>query len=109
MYAARCTKHDLIYVGYTSEQLSDRFSKHRYDVKRRPDNSELASHFHADHKEEDMEVLILQSNIASNTQTLEFHEDKWICTLQTLQPTGINKDVHQYAKDMYAAYKIASS
>ena len=36
VYAARCTKHDLIYVGYTSEQLSDRFSKHRYDVKKDP-------------------------------------------------------------------------
>ena len=46
IYAARCKQHDLICVGHTGEKLRDRFSKHRYDIKYRPDNSELARHFH---------------------------------------------------------------
>ena len=46
IYAPRCKQHDLICVGHTGEKLRDRFSKHCYDIKYRPDNSELARHFH---------------------------------------------------------------
>ena len=103
IYAARCKKHDVVCVGHTGETLCDRFSKHRYDIKHRPDNSELAEHFHKDHSEEDLEVLILQTGLKSKAER-EYYEDKWICRLQTLQPTGINIDTHQYAKDMYTCF-----
>ena len=49
IYAAQCSKHKVLYIGHTGEQLSERFSKHRYDIKSRPDNSELAKHFHESH------------------------------------------------------------
>ena len=42
IYGAYCKKHDKVYVGQTSERLSDRFSKQRYDIKSRPENTELA-------------------------------------------------------------------
>ena len=83
--------------------MNDRFSKHRYDCKKRPDNSELATHFHKDHNESDMEVYILQTDLPGE-QEREFFEDRWMCLLQTLGETGINKDTHQYAKDMYVQY-----
>ena len=51
-----------------------------------------------------MEVLILESGIYTEEER-EMREDRWICRLQTLQPTGINKSMKQYAKDMYTSYK----
>ena len=42
IYAAQCSKHKVLYIGHTGEQLSERFSKHCYDIKNRPDNIELA-------------------------------------------------------------------
>ena len=45
IYAAQCSKHKVLYIGDTGEQLSQRFSKHRCDIKKRPDNSELAKKF----------------------------------------------------------------
>lgn len=104
VYAARCKKHDFICVGHTGERLCDRFAKHRYDIKKRPDNSELAEHFHKDHTEDDMEVLILQSGLTKSRSQREWYEDRWICRLQTMQPTGINTEIHQYAKDMYECF-----
>ena len=29
IYAAQCSKHKVLYIGHTGEQLSERFSKHR--------------------------------------------------------------------------------
>ena len=46
VYAARCKIHGSLYIGQTGSQLRDRFSKHRYDFKRRPENNELTAHFH---------------------------------------------------------------
>ena len=98
IYAARCKIHGCIYVGQTGEELRTRFSKHRYDIKSRPKNSELAEHFHRNHSEEDMEVYILQTDIMDEGKR-EFLEDKWICRLQT--QGALNTDLNQYAKDMY--------
>ena len=42
VYAARCKIHGDTYIGNTGEELRERFSKHRYDAKNRPDNNELA-------------------------------------------------------------------
>ena len=104
IYAARCKKCDLLYIGHTKNELRERFGKHRYDIKKRPSNTELSEHLGKDHKEQDMEVNILQSGIW-NKQERELLENKRICLLQTLAPTGINKSVKQYAKDMYTCYK----
>ena len=98
IYAAKCKTHNCIYVGHTGEELRTRFSKHRYDIKSRPGNSELAEHFHKNHVEEDMEVFILQENLFDERER-EFFEDKWICRFQT--QGALNTDLHQYAKDMY--------
>ena len=81
-------------------------SKHRHDAKHRPDNNELAAHLHVGHNfDNDIEVFVLQSGIMTEPER-EFHEDKWICRLQTLSPHGgINSKINQYAKDMYGIYK----
>ena len=45
IYAAQCSKYNFLYIGDTGEQLAQRFSKHCYDIKNRPDNSDLAKNF----------------------------------------------------------------
>ena len=67
-YAATCTEHDVIYVGHAGDKFCDRFSKHRYDIKYRPPNSELATHFNEDHSDEDMVVMILESGTESKPE-----------------------------------------
>ena len=42
IYAAPCSKHKIVYIGHTGEQLSERLSKHCYNITNGPDNSELA-------------------------------------------------------------------
>ena len=106
IYAVRCKKCNELYVGHTGEKLQDRMSKHRYDCKRRPDNTELSAHFHRKKHdpEKDMEIFILQTGLKT-VEEREFYEDRWICLLQTLQPKGINKEVHPYAQSMYKCFK----
>ena len=104
IYAAQCSKQKVLYIGHTGEQLAERFSKHRYDIKNRPDNSELAKHFHESHNlNNDLNVTILQNNIKT-AAARRYHEDKWICKLKTLAPHGLNTEIGDYAKEMYNFY-----
>lgn len=75
-------------------------NKHRYDIKNRPESTELAEHLYLGHAEDDLEVSILQTG-----KRKKLIEDKRICRLQTGSPTGINKIVKQYAKNMYTLFK----
>ena len=60
----QCSKHKVLYIGHTREQLSERLSKHRYDVKNRPCNSELKNIFtKVIISNDDLNVTILQNNI----------------------------------------------
>ena len=70
-------------IGHTGEQLSERFCKHCYDIKNRPDNSELAEHFHETHNLiDDLNVTTFQNNIKT-AAARRYHEGKWICKLKT--------------------------
>ena len=73
-------------------------------LKNRPDNSELAKHFHESHNlNNDLKVTILQSNIKA-AAAWRYHEGKWICKLKTLAPHGLNTEIGDYAKEMYNFY-----
>ena len=101
-----CKKCDLLYVGQTGETLQTRMSKHRYDCRKRPGNCALAQHFFntKDHNpEKDMQIFVLQTGLSTEAER-ELHEDRWICRLQTMEPTGINKERHQYGHDMYGSF-----
>ena len=74
--------------GLTGEQLYERFFRHSYGIKNRPDNSELGKNFLKSHNlNDDLNVTILQNNI-KNAVARRYHEDKWICRLKTLVPQG---------------------
>ena len=101
IYAAQCSKHKVFYIRHTGEQVSERFSKHRYDIKNRPDKSELGKHFHESHNlNNDLNVTILQNNIKT-AAARRYHEGKWICNLKTLAPHVLNTEIGDYAKEMY--------
>ena len=93
VYAARCKRCDIIYVGYTTNQLNNRFSGHRSDVSCHPDRSELPKHFKDSPScdfDRDLEVHILQRNISGSRAIMEAHEDRWILRLNTMSPNGLN-------------------
>ena len=93
VYAARCKMHGDIYIGNTGEELRERFRKHRYDPKNRPDNKELAAHIrkHQHEFDKDIEVLILKGNLHQKLER-ELWEDKFICLLGTKAPTSLNTE-----------------
>ena len=86
------------------DQLSERFSKHRYDIKKRPYNTELAKLFNESHNlNNDSNIIILQNN-SKTAAAQRYHEDKWICKLKTLAPHGFNTEIDDYASEMYNIY-----
>ena len=100
----QCSKHKVLYIGHTGEQLSERFSKHRYDVKNRPYNSELKNIFtKVIISDDDLNVTILQNNIKT-AATWRYHVNKWISKLKTLAPHGLNTEIGDCAKEMYNFY-----
>ena len=62
IYTIKCKKCDHIHIGHTGDSMSELFSKHKYDIKNRPQQIELATHCHK-HKhhdtEKDLEVFII--------------------------------------------------
>ena len=87
VYAARCKVSGEIYIGNTGKELRERFSKHRHDAKKRPDNNELAAHIYKHQHEFDMDidVLILNRNLHQKLER-ELWEDKSTCSLGTKAP-----------------------
>ena len=43
-YVVECTKHKLIYIGQTGDQINNRFNRHRSDIRCYPD-CELSQNF----------------------------------------------------------------
>ena len=84
IYAIECTKCNFLCVGHTGDKLSDRMAKHRYDIRKRPENNEVAEHFHQNHNiNQDLRVMIIQSNLPTKSKRI-FFEDRWMCRLQCL-------------------------
>ena len=95
IYAAECTKHNLIYVCHSSQKLSGRFNGHRSDVKAKPKACELSQHFHESKNckiEKDLKVYILQDNATGTQEKRELMEDRWITRLNTKSPNGMNSN-----------------
>ena len=49
IYAPQCSTCKVLYAGHTGDHFSEGFSKHHYNIKIRPDNSERREHFHKSH------------------------------------------------------------
>ena len=102
-----CLKHNLIYVGHSSQKLSGRFNGHRSDVKVKPKACELSQHFHESKNckiEKDLKVYILQDNATDTREKREFMEDCWITRLNTKSPNGMNSNLKDFAKTFYSLF-----
>ena len=76
IYTAQCSKHKVLYIRHTGEQLAEHLPKHHYNIKNRPENSELAKQFRENHNfKDDANVTILQSNIKT-AFARRYHENK---------------------------------
>ena len=94
IYAAECTKCNLIYIGSTTQPLNRRFNGHRHDAKERPKACELAEHFHNNRTcnfENDTSITIIETIPNATITQLERREDYWISRLNTTSPNGLNK------------------
>ena len=93
----------LLYLAYKGTTFMV-LLQHRYDIKNRPDNSELGKHFHECHNLIDgLNLSILQNNIKT-AAARRYHEDKWICKLKALAIHGLNTEIGDYAKEMCNFY-----
>jgi len=107
IYAARCKIHGSLYIGHTGEALKDRVNKHRYDANKRPQNNELATHVsqHNHDFDKDIDFCILKKDITNEKERI-LYEDKFICQLGTIQPTGLNIDIGSYGHEMYEITQV---
>jgi hypothetical protein len=104
IYAVRCRKCDLIYIGHSGDHMKKRFSGHKHDIKKRPEQNELATHCHGTHDPvKDLEIYIIDHGI-TDLKARERLEDYYICKLQTMAPHGMNTKINAYAKEMYASW-----
>ena len=102
IYAAECTKHKLLCVGYSSQQANQRFNLHRTEIASNARTCELVRHF-SDHGcdfDRDLRVSILDT-VSGSTTNREFYEDKWITRLTTKSPHGINNRLSGFARLYY--------
>ena len=62
VYAAECTKHKLVYIVQTGDQLNNCFNRHRLDIKCYPDRCESSKHFNSNacDFEKDLKISILE-------------------------------------------------
>jgi len=102
IYAAECTRHNLLYVGQTSTPLNTRFNGHRSDISKKPESCQLPKHFskHGCSFQNDLKVTILENNLP-NEEIRTTREDMWITRLKTLTPKGLNTDLHEYGRCFY--------
>ena len=78
IYAAKCKKCKLTYIGYTTQALNERFNQHRSDIKLHPERSELPKHFSESPScdfDRDLEVSIIEKDVFGGRQVLEARED----------------------------------
>ena len=106
IYAIHCKKCKLLYIGETGKTMCDRYSGHKYDIKKRPDNCDLAKHCRSSNHdlEKDLEITIIEHGIKNQDRRRRI-EDKYICKLQTFTGSGINKSMKSYGKEMYTTWK----
>ena len=105
VYAIRCTKCDLISVGYTTTPLNERLNRHWYDVQNRPEACEVSQHFSSGKCcfKKDIEISIL-SRVQGSQARMELEEDKWITRINSRFPNGLNERLSQFGSLYYSLF-----
>lgn len=91
IYCVTCAKCQLQYVGETTRSVHQRFSEHRYSVKK--GNSYLATHFRQCGVN-CMKITVLET--VRTEDRLKDREDFWIRLLNSAFPFGLNDKIIGY-------------
>ena len=95
VYLIECKKCPEQYVGSTKNALHIRLNGHRYDIGNMKIQKPVAEHFNRrGHSMEDLTIMVIEKIPKRDVQTRrgrEKHERKWIGTLHTLDPLGMNR------------------
>ena len=97
-YATECTKHQLVYVGFTTRPLHLRFNNHQSEINLGTHTCELVQHFLTldCNFDKDLEIHILRHGLPNNEDACEAEEDKWTIKLDTKSPNGMNTVLHYF-------------
>ena len=92
VYLIKCKRCGLQPVGESRQPLHKGMNSHRYDVTHgRIDGSPVATHFRSDrHCESDLSVCVINRMWTEDTIRRKNWESRWIRTLGTLSPRGMN-------------------
>ena len=84
----RCGKQ---YVSETGQALHQRMNGHRTDVTHNTPDKPVADHFNGTgHSADDISVMVIERLWRNDTVLRKTKESKWIRTLSTAYPKGIN-------------------
>ena len=102
-FAASCKSSNIIYVktwrrcgqqyvGETGQPLHHRVNNHRFNIAHsRTEESTLAEHFNSDeHALSDLTVVVTDQIYSHDACLLKIRESRWIRTLGTSYPSGMN-------------------
>ena len=88
VYAIRCKRCQMLYVGETCRRLGDRFVEHKQSVTNDKDTP-IGIHFNqTGHSTNDMQVTVLLKTHSEKQR--KFLEQKLIALLGTVRPLGMN-------------------
>ena len=94
VYLIECRKCRKQYVGSTKNGLHIRLNGHTSDIRRKKMQKPVAYHFNKrGHSMKDVAIMVIEKIPAGDVQTRrgrETHERRWIGTLCTLHPGGMN-------------------
>ena len=91
VYAINCKKCNEIYVGQTGKSMSERYGGHKYDIKHRPENCELAKHCHREDRETPRGSKRRQTGASLSTSTPRCRRELFRASVKGLAPPGASK------------------
>lgn len=98
IYAIKCKKCGMTYVGETKRELKQRIAEHRRNIQKNKTDSYLVKHFNANgHSLDDLEILILENlDQTCGKQERLKKENFWIRSLVSAFPFGLNDKIDKY-------------
>ena len=97
IYAIKCLKCKIHYVGETKQMVKSRFLQHRRDVISNKKGTFMVKHFNQPHHSwEDMEIKILDCTDGDDKVKLRTKEYNWIKILTSAFPWGMNDSISGY-------------
>ena len=90
VYLTSCLKCGIQYVGQTKRKFADRIREHWLSIVNKKDTAN-GLHFNSKgHSVDDFRAMVLEKVMPNSNAFLLEREDKWIKTLDTKDPLGLN-------------------